>query len=237
MPVKGALCLFSVICCGLVQIGVTHIIQDYFTWAGTPVAGKQSWSARVEGWGDHSNEPVGIVNINTIKQWIAKPCAYFMQYTANITAQETIFFLPIHLNHLRDLCSLISQWIRKCFCVILTQWGRWVSIHTSIPSVIIGSDNGMSPARCQAIIWTNAALLSIRPWGIKVSEFVIESETFSFKNMRLKISSAKLRTSCLGLNVLINKKYLDQFDSEDFGVLISPGTADPRYHRGSLTQI
>ena len=29
---------------------------------------------------------------------------------------------------------------------------------------IIGSDNGLSPARCQAIIWTNAAILLINSW-------------------------------------------------------------------------
>ena len=30
---------------------------------------------------------------------------------------------------------------------------------------IIGSDNGLSPRRCQAIIWTNAGILLIRPLG------------------------------------------------------------------------
>ena len=67
---------------------------------------------------------------------------------------------------------------------------------------IIGSDNGLSPGRRQAIIWTNAELLLIRPLGTNFSEILIEILTFPFKKMRLKVSSAKRRPFCLGLNVL-----------------------------------
>ena len=67
---------------------------------------------------------------------------------------------------------------------------------------IIGSDNGLSPDRCQAIIWTNAGLLLIGPLGTNFSEILIEIVTFSSKKMRLKVSSAKRRPFCLGLNVL-----------------------------------
>ena len=67
---------------------------------------------------------------------------------------------------------------------------------------IIGSDNGLSPGRRQAIIWTNAGILLIGPLGTNFSEILIEILTFSFKKMRLKMSSAKRRPFCLGLNVL-----------------------------------
>ena len=67
---------------------------------------------------------------------------------------------------------------------------------------IIGSDNGLSPDRCQAIIWTNAGILLIGPLGTNFSEILIEILIFSFKKMRLNVSSAKRRPSCLGLNVL-----------------------------------
>ena len=67
---------------------------------------------------------------------------------------------------------------------------------------IIGSDNGLSPDRRQAIIWTNAGLLLIGPLRTNFSEILIEILTFSFKKMRLKVSSAKRRPFCLGLNVL-----------------------------------
>ena len=67
---------------------------------------------------------------------------------------------------------------------------------------IIGSDNGLSPGRRQAIIRTNAGILLIRPLGRDFSEILIEILIFSFKKMRLKVSSAKRRPFCLGLNVL-----------------------------------
>ena len=67
---------------------------------------------------------------------------------------------------------------------------------------IIGSDNGLSPGRRQAIIWTNAGILLIGPWGTNVSEILIGIQTFSFKKMHVKMSSAKWRLFRFGLNVL-----------------------------------
>ena len=67
---------------------------------------------------------------------------------------------------------------------------------------IIGSDNGLSRDRRQAIIWTNAGKLLIGPLGTNFSDILNEILTFSFKKMRLKVSSAKRRPFCLGLNVL-----------------------------------
>ena len=67
---------------------------------------------------------------------------------------------------------------------------------------LIGSDNGLSPVRCQAIIWTNAGILLIGPLGTNFSEILIGIQTISFKKMHLKMSSAKWRPFCLGLNVL-----------------------------------
>ena len=66
----------------------------------------------------------------------------------------------------------------------------------------IGSDNGLSPGRRQAIIRTNAVILLIRPLGTNFSEFLVEILIFLFKKMRLKVSSAKRRPFCLGLNEL-----------------------------------
>ena len=84
----------------------------------------------------------------------------------------------------------------------LIHWGRVMHICVS-KLTIIGSDNGLSHDRCQAIIWTNAGLLLIGPLGTNFSEILIEILTFSFKKMRLKVSSAKRRPFCLGLNMLI----------------------------------
>ena len=83
----------------------------------------------------------------------------------------------------------------------LTHWGRVTHICVS-KQTIIGSDNGLSPDRRQAIIWTNAGILLIGPLGTNFSEILSEILTFSFKKMPLKVSSAKRRPFCLGLNVL-----------------------------------
>ena len=86
----------------------------------------------------------------------------------------------------------------------LTHWGRVT--HTCVSKLtIIGSDNGLSPDRRQAIIWTNAGILLIGPLGTNFSEIVIEILTFSFKKMRLKMSSVKRRPFCLGLYVLMQE--------------------------------
>ena len=66
----------------------------------------------------------------------------------------------------------------------------------------IDSDNGLSPGRHQAVIWTNAGVLLNRPLGTNFSEVLIKIHTFSFKKIHLKMSSGKWRPCFLGLNVL-----------------------------------
>ena len=57
--------------------------------------------------------------------------------------------------------------------------------------IIIGSDNGLSPGRRQTIIWTNVAILLIEPFGIKVSDILIEINVFLLKKMHSEMLSAK----------------------------------------------
>ena len=84
---------------------------------------------------------------------------------------------------------------------VLTHWGRVTHICVGKITIIV-SDNGLSPGRHQAIIWTNVGTLLIRPLITNLSEILIGIQTFSFKKMYLKMSSAKWRPFCLGLNVL-----------------------------------
>ena len=84
----------------------------------------------------------------------------------------------------------------------IASWYPLIFDNSLVNYVIIGSNNGLSPSRHQAIIWFSAAILSIRPLGTNFSEISIEIHTFSFKKMRLKVSSAKWRPCCPGLNVL-----------------------------------
>ena len=90
---------------------------------------------------------------------------------------------------------------RRCIDITgLTHWGRMTHICLG-KLTITGSDNGLSPGRCQATIWTKAAILSIRPLGTNFCALLIEIQTFPFKKMRSKVSSAKWWQFCLGLNI------------------------------------
>ena len=84
--------------------------------------------------------------------------------------------------------------------IMLTHWGEVSHICVSNLSTI-GSDNGLSPGRRQAIIWINAGILLIGPLGINFGEILIEIHIFSFKKMHLKMSSAKWHLFHLCLNV------------------------------------
>ena len=79
----------------------------------------------------------------------------------------------------------------------------------------IGSDNGLSPGRCQTIIHTNAGILLIQTWGTNFSEILCEIHTFSFNKVHLKMSSAKWQQFCVGS--LFTKK------------MLSYGYRDPNY--------
>ena len=96
-----------------------------------------------------------------------------------------------------------AKW--RLFCIgrsVLTHWGRVKHICVNKLN-IIGSDNGLSPCRRQAIIWTNAGILFIRAVGTNFNEILSEIHTSSLKKMHLKMSSAKWRQLVSGgLNVL-----------------------------------
>ena len=67
---------------------------------------------------------------------------------------------------------------------------------------IICSDNGLSPGRRQAIIWTNAGTMLIGPFATNYNESLIEIYTFSFRKMHVKMLFGKCRPFRFGLNVL-----------------------------------
>ena len=82
-----------------------------------------------------------------------------------------------------------------------THWGRVTHMCVSKVTIIV-SDSGLSPGRRKAIIWNNDEILWIGPLGTNFSGILIESHTFSFKKMHLKMSSGKWRPFCLVLDVL-----------------------------------
>ena len=111
----------------------------------------------------------------------------------------------LNSTHTTTLCvrgstRTVTDWNSTVYILCLN-WGR--ETHICVGKLtIIGSDNGLSPGRRQAIIWTNAGILLIGPLGTNFNEILIEIHTFSFMKMHLKMSSAKWRPFCLGLNVL-----------------------------------
>ena len=127
---------------------------------------------------------------NTQKWW----CGYILT-TVLLLLNENVLF-PLQ-NNIHYDSRPNQSWTWE-----LTHWGRVTHICVS-RLIITGSDNGLSPGRRQAIIWTNAGILLIGPLGTNLSENSIEILTFSFTKLRLKVSSAKWRPFYLGLNELM----------------------------------
>ena len=118
----------------------------------------------------------------------------------------SVCFVLVSVGKFGELDTVGEIWIKvqiecKMASMLLTHWGRVTYICVG-KLIIIGSDNGLSPVRRQAIIWTNAGILLIGPLGTNFSEILSRIHSFSFKKMHLKMSSAKWRVFCLGLNVL-----------------------------------
>ena len=81
----------------------------------------------------------------------------------------------------------------------LTHWGRVTHICVS-NLAIIGSDNGLSPARCQAIIWTNAGISLIRPLGLQWnfnSNWSIFIQENAFENIVCEMASILSLPQCV----------------------------------------
>ena len=122
-----------------------------------------------------------------------------------------------------QLLVLIMAWCwtgNKPLFEALTHWGRVTHICVG-KRTIIGSDNGLSPGRRQAIIWTSAGILLIGPLGTNFSEISIKILAISFTKIRLQVSSAKWRPFCLGFNVLRTYIYAS-LGLDDIGIIAVP---------------
>ena len=158
----------------------------------------------------------------------------YIKATLELFSSATNKIFPIHFRMSvmpsRTIISIFYCLFNNLFkptpMKTLTHWGRVT--HICVGNLtIIGSDNGLSPGRRQAIIWTSAGILLIGPLGTNFSEILIGIQTFSFKKMHLKISSAKWRPFCPGLNVLT----LLVLDEENHRSLTPiPRTHPPRHH-------
>ena len=78
-----------------------------------------------------------------------RPCAIWLSIVVKVKEQVVIYFYRGGLTH----------------------WGRVTHICVG-KLTTIGSDNGLSPGRRQAIIWTNDGILLIRTLGTNFSEIL-----------------------------------------------------------------
>ena len=129
-------------------------------------------------------------------EWPAEtqPCTVRWNYLSTVEVWEWISnFIPHFimdvityriLIHARIL-TLVNPLGSTTCTVILTHWGRVT--HICVDNLtIIGSENGLSPGRRQAIIWTNDRILLIGPLGTNFNEILIEIHTFSLKKKAFK---------------------------------------------------
>ena len=111
-------------------------------------------------------------------------------------------------------CITLQQALRsiyvndQVYCVTvksltqLTHWGRVTHICVSKLS-ILGSDNGLSPGRRQAIIWTNARVLLIYwtirnkiQWHFNRNWYIFIQEN-AFENVLWKMATILSRPQCV----------------------------------------
>ena len=86
---------------------------------------------------------------------------------------------------------------RKVLRWALTHWGRVT--HICVGRITIsGSDNGLSPGRRQAIIWTNAGILLIRCLGTGLG-----SNTYLYLQIQIQI---QIRRICICICIWSNFK-------------------------------
>ena len=133
----------------------------------------------------------------------------FQIFTLTMNNTKTLFAFKLILASDR-FCCVTCEWRDRKICdaytrhygiKVSTHWGR-VTHRCVSNQTIIGSDNGLSPCRRQAIIWSNAGILLIRTLGTNFSEMVSKFMNFHSRKIRFKMSSVKWRQVCLGLNVL-----------------------------------
>ena len=117
--------------------------------------------------------------------------------------QSNPYFIEFH-KEFKSFCSWENVFCKMAAILSLTvstHWGR--RTHLCVSKLTnIGSDNGLSPSRRQAIIWTNAGILLTGPLETNFSEIFIKIHIISFKKMLLKVLSGEWQPFCLSLIVL-----------------------------------
>ena len=113
------------------------------------------------------------------------------QKTCKNTVLNNVFVIP------KEDTMLIS---REHGWIALPHWGRVTHICV-VNLTIIGLDNGLSPGRHQAIIWTNDGILLIGPLGTNFSEILskihILIQENAFENIVCEMAVILSRPQCV----------------------------------------
>ena len=97
-------------------------------------------------------------------------------------------------SHNNDV--IIASCVRWCVvATALTHWGRVTY------KCVSKLDHHLFRWWLNFIIWNNARLLSVGPLGTNLSEIGLKIQTFSYKEISSKMSTAKWWPFYLGLNV------------------------------------
>ena len=93
-----------------------------------------------------------------------------------------------------------SRTVRNAGIDIWTHWG-WVT-HICISKLMtIGSDNGLSPSRCHAIIWSTIVILAIGPletknhWNLNRNQYIFIQD-YAFENIVCNMASILSLPQC-----------------------------------------
>ena len=122
--------------------------------------------------------------------------------------QTIILLQQIAIQKWKYVSSALSiERIQHRSILLLTLWGRVTHICVS-KQAIIGSENGLSPGRCQVIIWTCAGLLVIWTFGNKLQwnlnkNLYIFIQENAFENVVWKMAAILSRPQCVELILII----------------------------------
>ena len=99
--------------------------------------------------------------------------------------------LPTHIcvtrhQWVKDVCKMLAILFRPQYFNSLRPCDIYIYIYASVQHTNITSDDGLAPVWCQAIIWTNAAILSIRHQGTHFSEILSIVKSFHSKKCTWK---------------------------------------------------
>ena len=148
---------------------------------------------------------------NVISHWLGA----FTKWSLHVSSVVTAFQLcscwwPLWDVYHHMSCAYCVVFIVYCIektlynDICITHWTCWGRVTHMVRKLAkVGSDNGLSPNRRQAIIWTSVILLLIGSLGTSFRKIWIKIQQFSYKKINLKMLSAKWQPFCLSLNVML----------------------------------